>query len=386
MPVGTAEKHLRKSIVHELASQLGKNVCCRCGLKIESPDDLAIVHVQDWEGDPSQFWALTNVAFSHASCEAARHGKRQREKKQMSKVEVRVQDPHGKPLLGAKHEGEIYVAGNKGREYQIRVRNKTNERVLVVVTVDGRNVITGEPGDHHGTGHVLEPRATWTFKGWRTSDDEVAAFEFGKKSSSYSSQMGTPENVGVIGVAVFEEEHKPPNVITVKETVHVPWYPTRQHPWPPPTPWYPPPRIWFGGGSWSSGGGTFGSSGGGHFSGEVFGGTGTFGSTADTYSSVELSCSTDTGSSDVQLPARQTVTQQLGTGWGATLTSKVHSTKFDRATDAPCEVHVVRYDSRKALERRGILVKPSQRRQEAPQPFPENRGYCPPPPRQKLRR
>lgn len=395
MPVGTAEKHLRKSIIHELAKQLGKTQCCRCGLEVEEPDDLAIVHVQDWEEEPDLFWALTNVAFSHASCEAARSGMRQREKKQMSKVEVRVEDLNGKSLIGTKHEGDLYVAGNKGARYNVRVRNRTNQSILVVLTVDGRNVITGKPGDHHDSGHVIGPRGTWVFKGWRTSDDEVAAFRFGSKKGSYSSQMGSAENVGVIGVAVFEEDAPDPVIKTVKETTYIPY--------PVPTPvvspfTYPTGPVWTTQtiGTSSSGiapmGSTMDS-----FSVDAAdmqfssgGSAGTFGSSGPavrTTSSVSTSStsSTKTKSSGRRgrgrgrgRQRRNKGEQQLGTEFGEALSSSVRKITFNRATEDPCEVHVIRYDSMRALEERGIMVRPSRRKKE-PQPFPENDGYCQPP-------
>lgn len=378
MPVGTAEKHLRKSIIHELAKQLGKNHCCRCGQLIEEPDDLAIVHVQDWDEDPDLFWALNNIAFSHASCEAARSGKRQREKKQMSKVEVRVEDSRGKSLPGTKHEGQLYVAGKKGTQYQVRVRNKTNKNVLVVVTVDGRNVITGKPGDHHDSGHVIGPKSTWTFKGWRTSDEEVAAFEFGKKSDSYSSEMGTPENVGVIGVAVFEELEPDPVIKTVKETVFVPFPYTPYIPPPPRNPWPYQGPVWTiicNNAQLSSGGG-------GSFSSNDSSGVSVLNAVNPVTASATLSVEPDSSPAFGTTRAPQ-LNQQLGTGWGDAVVSKVYKTEFKRATDDPCEVYVIRYDSMASLKKAGIMVRPSEKKQEAPQAFPQNSGYCPPPRRRK---
>jgi len=385
MPVGTAEKHLRKSIIHELALQLGKNQCCRCGLEVEEPDDLAIVHVQEWEEDPELFWALTNIAFSHAACEAARSGKRQREKKQMSKVEVRVEDPHGNPLLGARHEGDLYVAGKKGSRYQVRVRNKTNQSVLVVLTVDGRNVITGKPGDHNDAGQVLGPRDSWVFKGWRTSNEQVAAFEFGNKSGSYSAELGTPQNVGVIGCAVFEEERPEPVIKTVKETTYIPY--------PVATPYQPyqPPNIWWGTTIGTSSSGIAPMSDGAQFSS---GGGGTYGSSGTT---ISVSNAVNTSSTTVSVtPASAPASgrrgaqkrtrkkgrqfdQRLGTEFGEALSSQVRTVTFTRATEDPCELWVIRYDSLGALRERGIMIRPSETRQEAPQAFPENEGYCQPP-------
>ena len=364
MPMGTAEKHLRKDIIHELARQLGKNQCCRCGLEIEEPKDLAVVHVQDWEEDSDLFWDLTNIAFSHTACEAARSGKRQREKKQMRKIEVKVEDPHGKSLTGARHEGDLYVAGKKGSRYQIRVRNKTNQNVLVVLTVDGRNVISGEPGDHHDDGQVIGPRDSWVFKGWRTSNEEVAAFEFGNKSGSYSAQMGSPENVGIIGCAVFEEEVPEPVLMTVKGTVYLPYPVLTPNPWT-----IQPHTITVALDSNSDGGGTFSSSGV-TISNVVHSGTA---------ASVEVvPTSAPVSEKDGRKRTRKN-TQRLGTEFGETLNSQVRTVEFNRATEDPCEVWVIRYDSFDALRERGILVRPSEKHQEAPQAFPQNERYCQPP-------
>lgn len=45
------------------------------------------------------------------------------------------------------------------------------------------------------------------FDGWRTSLDEVAAFRITSPAESYAAGKGDASNVGVIGVAIFEEKH-----------------------------------------------------------------------------------------------------------------------------------------------------------------------------------
>lgn len=391
MPMGTADRKLRKAVIFELAQQTGKNTCCRCGSTIEEPDDLALVHVKDWE-DPDEYWDLTNIAFSHASCQAARSGKRQKEKREMSRIEVRVEDPNGNPLPGVRHGGELYVAGKKNGRYQIRVRNKTGKRLLIITSVDGRSVHTGEPGGDDDSGHVLEPRETWVFKGWRTSNDEVAAFRFGKKKDSYSSQMGSPENVGVIGVAVFEEEEPEPIIRTVREYVPLPYV----------VPVQPVIRRWVEIGTpiWTT------------QTVPNTGGSVTLTSTSDVSMDgiASVNCSTTMGGDPMPTSSEFSITndsaplskkrsrkrsrkkgqisQELGTEFGEQVASSVVTVNFERASDAPCEVWTIRYDSMQALKAQGIMVqRPSQKPEKAPQAFPGREDwdgpYCKPPPRRR---
>lgn len=376
MPFNTAERRLRKSVIHELASQLHKNVCARCGDRIESPEDLALIHLQDWQDDPANFWDLTNIAFSHVGCEADRDDLRQ-EKQKMKRVEVKLEDEHGNLLPGVNHQGQIYVAASAGERYCIRVKNTTSRRLLVVTTVDGRNVINGEPGSVDGVGHVLAPFGEFVFKGWRQTDESVAAFVFGEKADSYSSQMGSPENVGVIGIAVFEELKVDPPKITIREKEYVP-YPVPYRPWPH-WPWEP--RWTYGLEITCSGLGQsgLGQSGLGQSGLDVFG---TYCSTGGT--------GTYTASVGSSQPSLDAVVQSLGTGYGDTLASLVTKTSFNRATEHPTEMLEIRYDSLEALQKQGIMSTPPSRKPKAPSAFPKSPsvtpGYAPAPARRMTSR
>ena len=103
------------------------------------------------------------------------------------------------------HAGERYVAGEPGHEYEVRICNPSPGRVLTVTSVDGVNVINGRTAAAHQTGYVLDPYGTVEIDGWRKSMDEVAAFYFTSLPDSYAARTGRPDNVGVIGVAVFRE-------------------------------------------------------------------------------------------------------------------------------------------------------------------------------------
>jgi hypothetical protein len=103
------------------------------------------------------------------------------------------------------HAGERHVAGEPGREYEIRLESRSDCRVLAVTSVDGVNVITGATASTRGSGYVLDPWRDVAIDGWRKSMDEVAAFYFTALPDSYAARTRRPENVGVIGVALFRE-------------------------------------------------------------------------------------------------------------------------------------------------------------------------------------
>lgn len=112
----------------------------------------------------------------------------------------------GEELRQYEHRGQLYVAGRPGARYSIRLDNQVRQRLLTVVSVDGVNVITGKTSAVTDSGYVLEAGTAHEVNGWRKSDREIAAFEFASLKNSYAARTGRPDNVGVIGVAVFEEK------------------------------------------------------------------------------------------------------------------------------------------------------------------------------------
>jgi hypothetical protein len=124
------------------------------------------------------------------------------------RVTLEALDGSGLPTF--RHAGSTFVLGETGERYNIRVDNPTGERVEAVVTVDGRDAISGDVGDYvTQRGYLIEPWGSVVIEGFRRSLDEVAAFRFTGRRGSYSALRGTPQNVGVIGVAVFPEKARP---------------------------------------------------------------------------------------------------------------------------------------------------------------------------------
>jgi len=144
--------------------------------------------------------------------------------------DVQIIRDNGDTLPTYPFKDRYYVQGNDGERYTIRVTNPTANRVEAVVTVDGLDVIDGESGDLRKRGYVVPPYGDVRIEGFRTSTDDVATFRFSSVDDSYAGKKGKARNVGVIAVAIFEEQHEVDNQqIIVGPTP------------PPPPPGYRPP-------------------------------------------------------------------------------------------------------------------------------------------------
>lgn len=126
----------------------------------------------------------------------------------LAEVEI-VSTATGRKLETWRHDGRIYIAGTPGERYALRLVNRSGGRLLTVLSVDGVNVVTGETAAARQSGYVLGPWQSAEIRGWRKSLDDVAAFYFTALPDAYAARTGRPDNVGVIGVAVFREAAAP---------------------------------------------------------------------------------------------------------------------------------------------------------------------------------
>jgi hypothetical protein len=138
-------------------------------------------------------------------------------------LSLTLESPGGGSVQTYWHAGSLYAAGNNGGRYNIRLQNNTGERVEAVVTVDGRDVVSGELGNYkRQRGYVIEAYGSVVIEGFRQSLDQVAAFRFTDIGNSYSARRGSGQHVGVIGVAVFKEyqprrpQPRPPTPIATR--------------------------------------------------------------------------------------------------------------------------------------------------------------------------
>ena len=274
-----------------------------------------------------QLALLASLAGLHAGCAAVAP---------QPLLDLQLVDRDSGALLTQyQNRGRRFSPGTPGARYAIRLSNRTGERMLVVLSVDGVNAITGDTAGVNQSGYVLNPGETCDISGWRKSDDRIAAFEFTSLGDSYAARTGRPANVGVIGAAVFREVVAPPTVVSEGSVA-------------PAAPGQPLPapsllnRL--------------------------------NGATADAAAPARESA----GRAEAERSARA----KLGTGHGASEWSPIQRTGFQRRTLQPEQVLEIQYDSQANLMAAGIMPRPLAASPGLPRAFPggSGGGYVPDPP------
>jgi hypothetical protein len=234
--------------------------------------------------------------------------------------------------------GETYVAGVPGHRYSLTLRNNSGERVLAVVSVDGVNAVTGQTASAQQAGYVLGPWETAEVKGWRKSLSDVAEFYFTELPDSYAARTGRPDNVGVIGVAVFRER--------VRRPIAQPSISKREYERDDRVAQEPPAES--------------------------------RNRAADAAAapppSVGASAARAPQPASPVLESESMAKQQLGTGHGERVYDRVDTTTFERLTSRPQQVVKIFYDDYDTLVARGIISVPYRKEPEA---FPV--GFVPDP-------
>jgi hypothetical protein len=220
-----------------------------------------------------------------------------------------------------RYEGRYYIAGQPGHRYQIQLRNHEDNRVLGVLSVDGVNVLSGDTADWSQTGYVLDPFAASDIRGWRKSLSEVADFVFADAARSYAARTGRPDNVGVIGMAVFRSRQYRP--IPLKPMAVAP--------------------------------------------------------SSQAAERVVAPAPAAPAEASAIAQARADLGGPLGTGHGQRETSEVSYTDFQRASSAPDEVITLYYDTRERLVAQGVIPSNDRIATTRPDPFPG--GHFVPDPR-----
>lgn len=233
----------------------------------------------------------------------------------LAEVEVRDRSS-GMTLPLYRHEGRLYVAGEPHHEYELRIRNYSGGRLLAVGSVDGVNVLSGETASPEQGGYVLDAYGSVSIAGWRKSLQRVAAFYFTALPDSYAARTGRPDDVGVIGVALFRE--RAPCCMQIEGRPHIE---------------APAPAA-----------------------------TAPSGAAGDSLAK-----------------AAPEAAERLGTGHGRSEYSAAYETRFERNSATPDEVISIFYDSRRKLIAQGVIVDALTQRDPNPFPRPFPNGFVPDP-------
>ena len=221
------------------------------------------------------------------------------------------------------HGGRRWVVGTPGQEYAVRVCNSTAGRMLAVISVDGVNVVTGDTASPQQSGYVLSPFECTSITGWRKSLAHTASFYFTELPDAYAARTGRPENVGVVGVALFPEKR-------------------------PPIAWRERSSI----------------------SDAAPGAAAPAPARAAAAAGASRAESVGSAARDQAAPAPAATAPlaKIGTGHGRTEDSPTRMVRFERASDTPGEVLAIHYDRRENLVAMGVLPPPVASR--SPNPFP----------------
>jgi hypothetical protein len=289
-------------------------------------------------------------------------------------VSVTLEDQWGNPLPAWHHRGARWIAGTEGERYQVRISNHSARRIEAVVTVDGRDVLSGQVGNYRKQrGYVIDPYGSVVVDGFRQSMSHVAAFRFTGIENAYSTRMGTPQHVGVVGVAVFEEKAAPPPPRPRPRPVqpdddYVQYEPPRPYYEESPAPARDSRSLGDLGGAEQSAPATEAPMGG------AGRGAKSPSRPADAYDG-EAYRDYDEGY------ARES--KKLGTEYGETRYSAVEEVSFRRKNNRRADaIFTMYYDSYDNLRARGVPVDPEPWTPPPsdPDPFPDSR-FAPPPPR-----
>ncbi len=252
-------------------------------------------------------------------------------------VDISVTDRStGEKLEVYRHQGRLYVAGKPGNRYAVNLRNKSGGRLLTVISVDGVNALNGQTAATSQSGYVISPWQAAEISGWRKSKDDVAAFYFTSIADSYAGRTDRPQNVGVIGVAVYREAEPLPlpvqPALSARERVE-----------------------------------------------------------QDSADRADRAAGNDAAKSQSQVNAPASAAPErsealakkaegrLGTGHGERISAPTQYTEFRRVSDTPSEIVTIYYNRRANLLAQGVIPRPPHYGTTNPAPNPFPAGFVPDP-------
>jgi hypothetical protein len=249
-------------------------------------------------------WAMVLAALLGGSGQAQALGR-------LAEMQV-IDRTTGSTLRVYEHRGKHYVVGEPGHEYAVSLTNRDAGRLMAVGSVDGVNIVSGDTAAVDQNGYVLAPRQSFTINGWRTSLQTTAAFYFTTVQDSYAARTGRPDDLGVIGFALFRENTRCCDGWAAPRVEEQRARPEADAAAPP----------------------------------------------------------SASAKSEASASARAQRDDRVGTGYGRNEYSYVTYTDFEPASPRPSEMLTLYYDSYENLRRKGVIPARSRWQPREPRPFP----------------
>jgi hypothetical protein len=104
-----------------------------------------------------------------------------------------------------------YIEAMPNERYRLRVVNNSEQRVGLVIAVDGLNIISGKKSylANNERMYILNPHDSADYDGWRTTTSQTNRFYFTEANNSYAAAWGDTSAMGVIAMAVYPERPRP---------------------------------------------------------------------------------------------------------------------------------------------------------------------------------
>ena len=114
--------------------------------------------------------------------------------------------------------GKRIVIGSPGSSYEIFLSNRTKHAVEVVASVDSLDVMDGKSASVKKRGYIIPAKSDLAIEGFRVNARTVKRFVFGSVDASAAAKAGQARNVGVIGLAVYDEDEAQAKIARLVET------------------------------------------------------------------------------------------------------------------------------------------------------------------------
>ena len=229
------------------------------------------------------------------------------------------------------HNGSVWIEGREGNSYVVDLRNNTSQRALFILSVDGLDVLSGNPAGPNSSGYVIAPYTTISVPGWKLNNQQAAEFFFSRSKDSYVNSIGgSTANTGVIGAMIFSEAVLYTSV-GVANTNPI-WWPALN--------------------------------------------------TSTTPVDVQSTSTTRRVDISKNVTAAQNyISQEVGTGFGNSVDWNTSSMTFQRSNPTqPDTILAVYYNTAKNLEKMGIQLRSRNNVGYMANPFPTYSSSCQPPP------